>query len=51
MTTAIAITLMVIAALSALGGIAHQDQKRGRNAAIVAVAAIIALAAAAIGGY
>lgn len=50
MKTAIIITLIVLAALSTLGGIAHEDPRRGGTSAIVALAAIIALAAIVIMG-
>ena len=50
MGKAITITLVIIAVLSALGGVAHESPNRGRNAAIIAVAAIAALATIAIQG-
>lgn len=50
MKTAITITLLVIAAISALGGIAHEDARRGRNSVVVAVGSIAALAAIVIMG-
>ena len=49
MKTAITITLIVIAVLFTLGGITHESPTRGRNAAIVAAVATVALAAIAIG--
>lgn len=50
MKTAITIALLAIAAIAALGGIAHEDPHRGRNSVIVAVGSIAALAAIAIMG-
>lgn len=50
MKTAITITLLVIGTIAALGGIAHEDPRRGKNSAIVAVGTIAALAAIAIMG-
>ncbi|MEA4901873.1 hypothetical protein [Desulfitobacterium sp.] len=50
MKTAITIALLIIAAISSLGGIAHEDEHRGRNAAIVAAVSIAALAAVVIAG-
>ena len=35
MTTIITITLLVVAAISSLAAITHEDSKRGRNAAII----------------
>lgn len=50
MKTVIIIALLVIALVSALGGVAHENERRGMNAAIVAATSIAALAAIVITG-
>lgn len=50
MKITITIALLVVALISALGGMAHENERRGRNSAIVAVASIAALAAIVIAG-
>ncbi len=44
MRTTVIIALVVIAVISALGGVAHENPQRGRNASIVSIFAITALA-------
>jgi hypothetical protein len=50
MQTTIIIALLIIAGLGALGAVGHESPNRGRNAAIVGVAAIIALSLIVIAG-
>jgi len=46
----IIITLIIIAAVTSLGAVGHEDPRRGKNAAAVGIITILALAAIAIWG-
>ena len=50
MKTAITVTLIIIAVLSTLGGVAHESPQKGRTCGVVAAVASAALAAIAILG-